>query len=374
MNTSLLTDEKETRLYPTYLNIVFIAMAVLIFLLSIHLISVSIGSFGTQFENYLIKATANPYVGLFIGLLVTALMQSSSTSTTIAVTAVASGYISLQGAIPIIIGANIGTTLTSTLIAMVYITNTGEFQKAVSAATLHDFFNILMAFIFLPIEMEYHLLEQMSTYASSFIHFNEIHTQGINNLFIFGIYQQLGSWLLTFLNPIVLFIASISLLLYSIKLLSKLLYDILIGKTKDKFETVVFNTSSRSFSWGFFLTSVVQSSSLTSSLIVPFVALGKTSLKKAFPFVLGANLGTTITALLAAIFQSEAALNLALAHLFFNLIGVILFAFVPFLRRLPIFLACKMGEYTLKTRLVGFAYILLVFFLIPFGLIYLNKI
>ena len=106
---------------------------------------------------------------------------------------------------------------------------------------------------------------------------------------------------------------------------------------------------------------------------MPLVATGKVKIKKAFQFIMGANIGTTITALLAAIFQSEAAISLAIVHLLFNLTGVIVFFLIPYLSNVPIYLAKKMGRVTMKARLVGFVYILLAFFLIPFTLIYFSQ-
>ena len=74
-------------------------------------------------------ATSNPFIGLFIGLIITAILQSSSTITSMAVAAVAAGSITLENAIPIVMGANIGTTLTSTIVSMSYVTKAKEFRR-----------------------------------------------------------------------------------------------------------------------------------------------------------------------------------------------------------------------------------------------------
>lgn len=332
----------------------------------------AIDSFGYPFAKYAINATSNPFIGLFIGLLSTALLQSSSTSTTIAVAAVASGSITLEGAIPIILGANVGTTLTSTIVSMGYITKATEFRKAVAAATVHDFFNILMVAILFPLELKYHLLAKGSTLASGWIGLEHLSSQGLRYSFT-SFFQTISHWLLTHTGSIFALLLSILLLFICLKSISKLLYNLLIGRAKKQFETTVFSNTARSFGWGLLITSAVQSSSLTTSLIVPLVATGKVNLKRAFQFVLGANIGTTITALLAALFQSEAALSLALVHLLFNLVGVILFLLVPYISNLPVYLANQMGFFTLRLRMVGFAYILIAFFLVPFTLIYFSQ-
>ena len=138
-------------------------------------------------------------------------------------------------------------------------------------------------------------------------------------------------------------------------------------------DDLLFKSPLKSLGWGLSLTSIIQSSSLTTSLIVPFVATGKVKLNRAFQFILGANLGTTITAILAALFKSESALSLALAHFLFNLIGVSIFMIIPAIHRIPIFLSQKLGQWTLKNRMVGFAYVVLTFFLLPFSLIYFSN-
>jgi sodium-dependent phosphate cotransporter len=98
-------------------------------------------------------------------------------------------------------------------------------------------------------------------------------------------------------------------------------------------------------------------------------------LRKAAPFILGANVGTTITAFIAVTLNSNttSALSIAVAHFLFNFIGVIVFYLIPVLREIPLKLANGLGKLTLKYRLAGFAYILLMFFVIPFSLIYFNQ-
>ena len=107
-------------------------------------------------------------------------------------------------------------------------------------------------------------------------------------------------------------------------------------------------------------------------MIVPIVATRKVKLKTAFQFIIGANLGTTLTAIIAATFKSEAAIALAFVHFLFNLIGVIIFLAVPGLRKLPVILAKKLGRVSMKYRFASIVYILFTFFILPFTLIYLN--
>ena len=118
--------------------------SILLFMLSIQLMGTAFKAWGTGTAQSILEVTSNPFIGLFIGLLVTAILQSSSTTTSLAVAAVASGSVSLQHAVPIVMGANVGTTITSTIVSLGYITKTNEFRKAISAGTSHDFFNVIV--------------------------------------------------------------------------------------------------------------------------------------------------------------------------------------------------------------------------------------
>jgi sodium-dependent phosphate cotransporter len=112
---------------------------------------------------------------------------------------------------------------------------------------------------------------------------------------------------------------------------------------------------------------------VTTSLVVPLVASKKVSLNKAFPFIIGTNIGTTITAVIASIYKPEAAIALALVHVLFNSFGALIFLPFTFIRNIPVWMANYMGKISLKYRVVVFAYILLTFFVIPFLLIYFTK-
>ena len=354
-----------------YVNFLVLPMALLAFLFAIHAMGEAFSVLGENTAVSIISITSNPFIGLFIGLLVTAILQSSSTTTSMVVAAVASGSLELSSAIPIVMGANIGTTLTSTIVSLSYITKTNEFRKAITAGTSHDIFNILAVLIIFPLEMKYQLLSGLSSSLGGLL-------KGPNNskLNIFNgdldLFSPLSMTLIEWVGPILSLLLSFILLLLIVKFISTLLYNKLIGNAKKNFNQLIFKNRFKSFGWGFLLTSIVQSSSLTTSLIVPLVATGKVSSQKAFQFILGANLGTTITALLAALFKSEAAISLAIAHFLFNFIGVAIFLLIPALQRLPTFIAEKLGLFMMRFRIIGFAYILVMFFALPFSLIYVS--
>lgn len=348
-------------------------MFFLTFFLSIQLLGESLGAISKDFAEQIVVAVSNPSIGLFIGLLSTAVLQSSSTTTSIAVAAVAAGSVSLQNAIPIIMGANVGTTLTSTLVSLSYVTKSSEFKKAVSAGSIHDIFNLLTVIIIFPLEMNYGILTNLSQSMASLVNINEGGTPVAETFLVYRLFNETASWLISWFGPYVVLILALVLLFATVKYISNILYKKLVGRVKDQFHSVIFNNTFKSFGWGFLMTGIIQSSSLTTSLIVPLAATGQVKLKRAFQFIMGANLGTTITALLASMFKSEAAISLAFAHLLFNLFGVLVFMGIPYLRKLPLFLADKLGTVSLRYRLTAFAYILVVFFIMPFTLIYFSK-
>lgn len=368
---ALQTPEDKNNLYK---QIAYIVLAIVFFLFAIDLMGTSFKYLGRGAAESLVLATSNPFIGLFIGLLITAIIQSSSTSTAIVVAVVASGTISLADAVPIIMGANIGTTLTSTIVSLGFITKAREYRKAFSAGVVHDFFNIIVTAILFPLEYYYGFLSRLaSTITQRFIEWEWIDS-GPGNFFENTLNFQFSTFLVEWIdNFFIVIILSFVLLFLSIKVLSKIIYTLLIGDSVDRLKKYVFKRTYKSFGWGILLTAGIHSSSVTTSLMVPLVGTSKISLRQAFPFILGANVGTTITALTAALFKSEAAIAIALTHLLFNLIGVLIFLPFPILRRIPIAAANAFSKLTINYKLIGFVYVIFTFFIFPFMLIYFNK-
>ena len=365
----MVNGQNSRKWYGTILSFLPV---VFLFLLSINLVGEAVTSLGQETARGILLATSNPFIGLFIGLLAAALIQSSSTVTAMTVAVVSTGYLSLGSAIPVVMGANIGTTLTSTLVSLGFITNKNEFRKAISAGSVHDFFNIFTVILLFPLEYYYGVLSNSANYLTS-IFGDALNANNVTEGLSFGL-GRISEYILTWLpNAVLALVLSLILLFVSIKLISKTISNRIIGTSKFRLRKFIFASPYKSFGWGTLITAAIQSSSITTSLIVPLVASGRVTLKRSFPFILGANIGTTITALIAAFSQSEAAISLAFVHLLFNLIGVLVFLPFPFLRRLPVLVAYKFGALTLDSRIFGFSYIIFTFFLMPFTLIYINK-
>jgi sodium-dependent phosphate cotransporter len=309
-------------------------------------------------------------------LLVTAIIQSSSATTSMVVALVASGSISLEGAIPIIMGANIGTTITSTIISLGFITRKKEFRRAVAAGTYHDFFNILTALILFPLEYYYGFLSSLSEQIANTF-FNQPIGPATKVSFLGGGLGSLVNMIVELIdNGFVLVVLSFALLFGSILFFRRVLSAMLGLQTQGQSTGVqrfFFQSPLKSFGWGLVLTAAIRSSTITTSLVVPLVAKKVIRLNQGVPFILGANIGTTITAFIAAMSNSNIAISIAIAHFLFNTIGVIIFSTVPYIKTIPVNLAKGMGKLAIRFRLAGFLYILLAFFFIPFSLIYLNR-
>lgn len=371
----IISEQKDSVKWSPYLrNTLYILLALIVFLFALDLMISSFQQLGKAAAETILLATSNPFTALFIGLLTTAIIQSSSATTSMVVALVASGSLTLESAIPIIMGANIGTTITSTIVSLGFISKKKEFIRAVSAGTYHDFFNILTVIILFPFEYFYGLLSGIShQIAVSF--FNEPVEQSAVGFSFFGKgFNSIINFLVNNIESgLVLTLISFALLFGSILFFRKVLSDILGIETQNTFHRFFFRSPLQSFGWGLVTTAAIRSSTVTTSLVVPLVAQKVVRLKEAVPFILGANIGTTITAFIAAIFNSNSAISIAIAHFLFNLFGVILFMIVPYVKDVPLKMATSFGRLTRKYRLAGFLYLLVIFFFIPFSLIYLHK-
>ncbi|MEL7004835.1 MAG: Na/Pi symporter, partial [Bacteroidota bacterium] len=273
-----------------------------------------------------------------------------------------------------IMGANIGTTITSTIISLSFISKREEFSRAISAAISHDLFNISVVVILFPLEYKYALLTSSAEYLSSlFTDKTNLYEVFAKKEFWFSLSYFTDAYLKLINNTVVNLIISFLMLFLSIKFISQTIYRSIMGESEGRVKNYIFNDTLKSFSWGVLVTGAIQSSSITTSIIVPFVATNKISLKKAVPFVIGANIGTTITAFIAVMFESYATVNIAITHLLFNITGVLLFLPFAGLRNMLIRISIHFGNLVARYRALLIIYVLVIFFMIPFLLIYFNK-
>lgn len=341
------------------------------FFLSLDLIGLSFKLFGKEFAQALIETTTNPFVGLLIGILATTLVQSSSTSTSMTVGLVAADALTIEGAIPIIMGANIGTTVTNTLVSLAHFTRPEEFRRAFSGATVHDFFNWLAVFILLPLEIYTGYLAKSARYLENLV-------EGVGGITLLNpvkeIVRPVAEGLSSLLGEsgTMILLTGIAFLFLSLRYLIKLLGILLSSKAEEVLHRTLFRSPVATFSAGIAITVMVQSSSITTSVIVPLMGAGIVTLEQAFPFVIGANIGTTVTAMLAAlVLGNAAAVSVAFAHLIFNLTGSVIIYGIPPIRAVPLAMARWMGNVATRNRALAIFYIVLAFFGLPGLLLFL---
>lgn len=344
----------------------------LLFMFSLELMSMAFRSLEKDIVEPLVLATSNPFVGLFIGLLATAIAQSSSSITSVTVAIVAAGTLTLEQAVPIVMGANVGTTVTATLVAMGYLHKRKAFGRAMTAATSHAFFNIVVLMVLFPLEYAFGFLSNLALSVTRVLTYSfQASVTPTFKPWDLTI-RPVAEWLLDYVlfdSPWLAFPLAMVLLFVSLRGFQWLFKRQWHQQEGSGFEQYVFGGDWRSLFWGIGATAAVRSSSVTTSLVVPLVSTNRIHIEKAFPFVIGANIGTTVTALTAALFKSEAAVSLALVHLLFNVLGAMLLYPLPVVRRIPLYCAHFVGYLCMRSRLVSFVYLIVTFFLIPFILI-----
>ena len=221
---------------------------------------------GEKFRKFLSHATSYPIASISIGAIITAFIQSSSATSIIAIGLVNAGVLSFKNSIGIIFGSNVGTTITAQLVA---------FKLTAFAPIL-----IVSGFFLSFVKSKY------SIFAKSLFYFG----------FVFYCLNLISSTLAPLQSD-------------------ERLVSFLTGHQNPLIGVMI----------GFLITAVVQSSSVTTGLAIIFTQQGLISLENAIPILMGANIGTTVTALISIINMDIAAKKTALAHFLFNFGGVILF-------------------------------------------------
>ncbi|XP_037329095.2 solute carrier family 34 member 2a [Pungitius pungitius] len=458
--TALDTKGKVLRVLVSVLKLILLLGGLYLFICSLDILSSAFQLVGGKAAGDILQdntVLANPLAGLVIGVLVTLLVQSSSTSSSIVVSMVSSGLLTVQLAVPIIMGTNIGTSVTNTLVAMTQAGDRSIFRRAFAGATVHDFFNWLSVLVLLPLEVATGYLYVVtkliidsfkieSGEAPALLNvITDIVTESIIQLdesVINGIAtgdpearnkSLIKRWCETFINTtlmnvtvpgpenctsphlcwsdgnytfteknisktynvrkcehlfvnvnlsdlavgLILLALALLVLCCCLVLIVKLLNSMLKGQVAAVIKKILNTDFPFPFGWvigyvailvGAGMTFIVQSSSVFTSAITPLVGIGVISIERAYPLSLGSNIGTTTTAILAAMASPgdtlANALQIALVHFLFNISGIILWYPIPF-TRLPIRLAKGLGNITASYRWFAAVYIISFFFVLP---------
>merc|ERR1712100_144980 len=424
----------------------------------------------------------NPISALMVGILATVLVQSSSTTTSIIVSLVGADELSVKTAVFMIMGANIGTSVTNTIVAMGHFANKDDLRRGFAGATVHDVFNMLNVLIFLPINWIYPIFEKMtyemakdqkscegddcnkteflkpyispdamklisaevctSTTDCSNVHANyednwmssgylakkrapayivgtasgtpaEFHydkpdsctsstkffddedawTSSVAGGLTAGTcYEVCGSKVKTGLcdkrllkgglvlddwdmsdNGAGTFLTVVSLisLCSCLFCIVYMLQIIVKGTAARILRKVVGFNGYLNIVIGTFITIMVQSSSITTSTLTPLAAVGLINLEDMLPLTLGANIGTTLTGIMAATVVTSnpvQAWQVALCHLFFNIFGILVWYPVPLIRKVPLDGAKFLGKMTTNPKwgkIFPLMYPFVCFFIIP---------
>jgi sodium-dependent phosphate cotransporter len=350
-----------------------VVFLIYVFLVGVSLLESGIKVMGADTQERLFANVDHPLAGLFVGILGTVLVQSSSASTSVIVGLVASGALGVEAAVPMIMGANIGTTVTNTLVSLGHVRQSNEFRRAFAAATVHDFFNVMAVAILLPFELATHALSKAAAWISGHL----VGSAGAEwespvkkwvKEPVGWIKEAIGSFvdndnvLGTLMVALGLMIVLASLILITTNMKA------LIAARVERSMNAILGRGGGfvAIIVGLLITVAVQSSSITTSILIPMSAAGVIKLKNAYPVTLGANVGTTITALLAALAASRPeALTVALVHTLFNLAGILILYVVPFMRPLPIRAAETLADVAVERRMIAVGYVVGAFIVLP---------
>ena len=367
-------DAQIERPVPVPIRAGVVIFLLFLFLVGIGLLESGINALGSDVQEELFSSVSNPMAGLFVGILATVLAQSSSVTTSTIVGLVGAGLLGIDDAVPMIMGANIGTTVTNTLASLGHLRRPAEFRLAFAAATVHDAFNLLAVSVLLPIE----LLTGVLSSAAEFL--TELLLGGsgaeFDSPFKAAVKVPVGwveelwgdvAGLQGTLLGVVLVVTGLAAIFLALTFVTKNMRQLIAARVERSINAMLGRGGGvPAILLGVIITVAVQSSSITTSIMIPLSAAGVVSLVNAYPVTLGANVGTTISALLASLATDRPeALTVALVHTLFNVAGILLFYPVPAMRRLPIRIAEALAEMAARRRSMVIGYVIVTFLVIP---------
>ena len=365
-------SRKTLNFIRTATGVLFFLGLLYLFLMSISLLGGSFKLLGKGVAEGLIATTSNPFAGLLIGILTTALVQSSSLTTSLVVALVSGGALTVDNAVPIVMGANIGTTITCTIVSMGHIGRSDEFERAYGGALLHDVFNIMSVAILFPIQLATNFLPKVANFLSSIFYGSqatgfESPVKIIVKPAVKGI-QHILSDTLAF-SEVTTGVVSILIALLLIFVALTFMVKFMRQATATRLEQWVHRIFSANayliLMIGVVVTSIIQSSSITTSMLVPMLGAGLVTLEQVFPMTVGANIGTTVTALLATLAGNQAGLTIAFVHLVFNCCGTLILFVPPFMRRIPLRTTRYLTSLFVRWKKLVPVFIASIFFVIP---------
>lgn len=361
---------KRFKDFHPFLNLFIFIVSIYFFLVSIKLMGSALKGIGIPFVMKILSVAEHPFTGIFIGLFATSIIQSSSCVTSIVVGLVGSGGMTVAAAIPVVMGSNIGTTITNILVSFSHIRRKTELARAFPAAIVHDLFNFLTVIVLFPLELRFHFIERFSGFlARTFESIGGIHLFNPMKMVVGPVVNIFENLLRH--KHILILIVSLVILFAALNFIVKSARKLATRRVEINLDRYLFGREWKAFIFGLIFTAIVQSSSVTTSLVVPLVGAGILDIKRIFPYTMGANIGTTVTALLASLMTgSIVAVQTAFAHLTFNILGIIIW--YPF-KFIPINIAKTIGKHGKEHKYLLILYVFLIFFVVPFILILITR-
>jgi len=271
-----------------------------------------------------------------------------------------------------IMGANIGTSVTNTIVSLAHARRDEEFRLAFSAATMHDFFNLIAVTIILPLELTTHFLQRTAAWLA------ELLPGGSDATFnspIKGAVEWGATRIIDLVEPlfdsvtaagIAFIIVGIAIIFLTLIYITKNMKVLIAARIERSVNAALAKSGLVGIAVGVLMTVAVQSSSITTSILVPIVASGMLLVRNAYPITLGANIGTTVTALIAALATGSIdGMTIALVHLLFNVVGILIVYPWGRIRYVPVMLAEKLADIAVKRKWIAVAYSGIVFIAIP---------
>ncbi len=358
---------------PPWARLLLVLGLLYLFLVGVRLLEGGIKGVTGGASESLFEGITNPLAALAVGVLATVLVQSSSVTTSTIVALVAAGSLPMEAAVPMIMGANIGTTVTNTLVSLGHARRSDEFRLAFTAATMHDVFNVLAVAIILPLELLFGILSKpAAAMAEAFagqvaggkfdspikgaVKWGAGHIESVLEL-ITDNQRALG---------ILLLIVGLAIIFFTLMFITKNMKVLIAARIERSLNAALAKSGVIGMGVGMLITMSVQSSSITTSILIPLVASGLLLVGNAYPITLGANVGTTVTALLAAFAAGTVSgLTIALVHLLFNLLGILILYPIPKIRGIPIALADGLARIAMNRKWVAVAYVAGAFVALP---------
>jgi solute carrier family 34 (sodium-dependent phosphate cotransporter) len=360
------------RSVPTPLRVLLVLFFLYMFLVGIGFLEAGIAAAGADFQANLLRSVSHPISGLCAGLLATVLVQSSSVSTATIVGMVGAGTLPVSLAVPMIMGANIGTTVTNTLASLGSIRRAAEFQRAFAAATVHDFFNLMAVAILLPVELLTGVLSSTAEWVSDALRGADFDPAQPGASPIRAAVKLPVGWAQGVIEPgpltSPLFVGlGLVLIFLALAFITRNMRRLVAGGVERAMNRIIGRGGGAiGILVGVGITVAVQSSTITTSILVPLVAAGVLTLRSAYPITVGANIGTTITALIAslAVMRPEG-LTIALVHTLFNVAAVAIIFPIRRVRLLPVRMAEILAVFATRRHGAVFAYIVGLFIVLP---------